>query len=134
MRPRGGRFETSRSARYQYPDRPTALLDGDAWMEPPGTWVAGESSAEFAVAPDPQSPIQLFLRNGPVANTVSLESAGWHETFTFAPGAEQLVQIPVDHVHRPVPLTVAASHGFRPADLDPASDDVRFLGVWIETR
>ena len=103
-------------------------------MEPVGTWVAGGSSAEFAVTPDAQAPLRLFVRNGPAENKVTLESAGWQETLILEPGAERIVQIPTDHPRRVIPLKVAATKGFRPADVDPKSDDVRFLGVWIETR
>ena len=124
--------EARRAARYG--PAIVFLLDGDAWVEPVGTWVAGGSNAEFAIAPDPQSSFQLFLRNGPVANTVTLESAGWREIFMFEPGAERFVQIPADRRRRATLLAVAATNGFRPADVDPKSEDVRFLGVWIETR
>ena len=103
-------------------------------MEPTGAWIAGASNAEFAIAPDPESPFQLFVRNGPVANKVTLESAAWREILMLEPGDERFVQIPTDHRRRVTPLKVAATNGFRPADVDPKSEDVRFLGVWIETR
>ena len=110
------------------------LLGGDAWVEPVGTWVAGGSSADFAVAPDPDASFQLFVQNGPVDNKVTLESAGWQETLILEPGAERILQIPADHRRRAIRLKVAATKGFRPAEVDPKSEDLRYLGVWIETR
>jgi hypothetical protein len=110
------------------------LMRGDAWMEPMGTWVAGGSNAEFAIAPDPQSTLELFMRNGPVANRVTLESATWKETLTLEPGAERTLPLPRDRRRLAIPLKVTAATGFRPADFNPKTEDVRFLGVWIETR
>jgi hypothetical protein len=110
------------------------LLGGDAWMEPAGIWIAGGSSAEFAIAPDRQSPIQLSLRNGSADNNVTLESATWRESLRLGPEEALMVQIPTDGRSQATPLRVAATNGFRPVDVDPKSEDERFLGVWIETR
>jgi hypothetical protein len=74
------------------------------------------------------------MRNGPVENSVTLESDGWRQTLVLEPGAERIVQVPTDGRRRVVPLNVSATKGFRPADVDPKSEDVRRLGVWIETR
>jgi hypothetical protein len=113
------------------------FLSGEAWMEPAGAWIAGASSARFAIAPDLPSRFQIFVRNGPVENTVVLESPGWQERLMLKPGEERFVSVPPDEApadRRLMPLRVAATNGFRPADVDPKNEDVRFLGVWIETR
>jgi len=110
------------------------LMGGDAWVEPTGAWVAGGSNAEFAIAPDAQSSLELFMRNGPVANRVTLESATWKESLTLEPGAERTLPLPRDRRRVAIPLKVSATTGFRPADFNPKTEDVRFLGVWIETR
>ena len=39
-----------------------------------------------------------------------------------------------DRKLKAIPLKVSATTGFRPADFNPKTEDVRFLGVWIETR
>jgi hypothetical protein len=110
------------------------LLSGDAWMEPAGIWIAGGSKAEFAIAPDRQSPIHLSLRNGSADNTVTLESATWRQNLRLGPDEALIVQIPTDGQSHATPLKIAATNGFRPVDVDPKSADERFLGVWIETR
>ena len=110
------------------------LMSGVVWMEPAGIWIAGGSNAEFAIAPDRQSPIHLSLRNGSANNTVTLESAAWRDSLKLGPDEERVVQIPTDGRSRATPLSVAATNGFRPADVDPKSADERFLGVWIEAR
>jgi hypothetical protein len=74
------------------------------------------------------------MRNGPVANRVTLDSVTWKEILTLEPGAERMLRLPTDPRRPATPLRVTATNGFRPADVDPKSEDVRFLGVWIETR
>jgi hypothetical protein len=50
------------------------------------------------------------------------------------PGEERFVGVQPDDRGRVMRLKVTATNGFRPADVDPKSEDVRFLGVWIEVR
>jgi len=110
------------------------LLSGDVWLEPAGIWIAGGSNAEFAIAPDRQSPIHLFLRNGSADNTVTLESAAWRDSLMLGPDEVRMLQIPTDGRSQATPLRIAATNGFRPVDVDPKSADDRFLGAWIEAR
>jgi hypothetical protein len=111
------------------------LLEGQAWVEPGGTWVAGASSAEFAIAPDPGRAPLLFVRNGPVTNEVTLASRTWQQQLTLRPGEERPIDVPIDgRGQRLTPLKVTATQGFRPSAVDPKSQDQRYLGLWIETR
>jgi hypothetical protein len=124
--------EARRGARYG--PSTVYLLDGNAWVEPGGTWIAGRSNAEFAIATDPATPLQVLVRNGPIENSVMLASVAWKEQLRLAAGEERLVRVPSRDRASTTPLTVAAANGFRPADVDPGSEDRRLLGVWIETR
>ena len=110
------------------------LIGGNAWVEPGGIWVAGGSNAEFAIAPDGQSPIQLSVHSGPVDNELTLESGTWRERVALKAGEGRVLQLPTDGRSRATPLKVTAANGFRPVDVDPESEDERFLGVRIETR
>jgi hypothetical protein len=110
------------------------FLNGDAWMEPGGVWVAGSSSAEFALASDGASTFRLSINSGPAENEVTLASGAWREQLTLAPGEVRVVEVPVGAGSSAAPLTVAAAGGFRPVDFDPDAEDERFLGVRIETR
>jgi len=110
------------------------FLDGHAFTEPAGTWIAGGYDAVFAIAPDPGAPIRLFVRNAPVQNDVTLESGAWRQTLALKPGEERMVDVPADAAGPGVLLRVATTAGFRPADVDPATTDRRLLGCWIETR
>ena len=126
--------EARRAARYG--PALVFFIGGEAWVEPTGAWIAGASSAEFAIAPDPSSRVQIFLRNGAAENDVTLESPGWQERLLLKPGEERFVAVPPDRpdFRRLMRLKVTTTNGFRPADVDPKTEDVRFLGVWIETR
>jgi len=124
--------EARRGARYG--PAVVFLLAGSAWVEPTGTWVAGSSEVEFVIAPDPETSPQLFVRNGPAGNDVTLESGEWRERLTLAPGEERFLRVPMAANGRLTALKVTAARGFRPADVDPKSQDQRYLGVWIETR
>ncbi|HEY3045540.1 MAG TPA: hypothetical protein VGJ39_16030, partial [Vicinamibacterales bacterium] len=124
--------EARRAARYG--PALVFFLGGDAWMEPTGAWIGGVSDADFAVATDPPSSFQIFVRNGSVDNEVTLQTPRWRERLTLKPGEERVVGVPPDDRGRVMRLKVTATNGFRPADVDPKSEDVRFLGVWIETR
>ncbi|HMF99061.1 MAG TPA: hypothetical protein VKE96_32395, partial [Vicinamibacterales bacterium] len=55
------------------------LLDGRAYVESAGSWIAGSSEAEFAIVRDRGAPVQLFVRNFAVDNTVVLESDRWRQ-------------------------------------------------------
>jgi hypothetical protein len=110
------------------------LLDGHAFTEPAGTWIAGGQDASFAIAPDPGAPIRLFVRNAPVQNDVTLESGSWRQTLALKPGEERIIDVPPAAAGPGVLLRVATTAGFRPADVDPAATDRRLLGCWIETR
>jgi hypothetical protein len=110
------------------------LLSGEAWVEPGGIWVAGGSKAEFAVASDAQTPVRLAIRSGALDNVVTVESRTWRRRFEFKPGDETVVQLPIDGRSQATPLRVSATSGFRPVDVDPNSEDARFLGVRIESR
>jgi hypothetical protein len=110
------------------------LLDGDAFMEREGTWVAGGKSADFVVSPDDGMAPRLLVRNPPVANTVVLQGDGWQQYLTLSPGEERVVTLPFTQGSMPLRLRISAAHGARPSEFERGSPDTRFLGCWIETR
>ena len=50
------------------------------------------------------------------------------------PEQQQAARLFVDYVLTEDVQRLIMENGFRPANVDPKSEDVRFLGVWIETR
>jgi hypothetical protein len=124
--------EASRAARYGHAT--VFLLDGGAYVEAAGTWIAGAAEAEFAIVADRRSPVQLFLRNYAVANTVVLETDRWRQDIALQPREERLVALPIDAATGGVVLRVRSATGAAPADVEPGNRDRRILGCWIETR
>ncbi|HKB10577.1 MAG TPA: hypothetical protein VKD69_07980, partial [Vicinamibacterales bacterium] len=121
-----------RAARY---GRATVfLLDGRAYVEPGGSWIAGGSQAEFAIVPDRGSPLQLLVRNFAVDNTVVLESEGWRRDVALKAREERVFDLPLDTTSAGVVLRVRSATGARPSDIEPGNQDRRILGCWIETR
>jgi hypothetical protein len=110
------------------------LLDGHAYIEPGGIWIVGGGFGTFVLSPDPGAPIRLFVRNAPVRNHVTLESGAWRQDLTLEPREERTFDVPAKAGSNAALLRVTASTGARPSDLDPANEDRRLLGCWIETR
>jgi hypothetical protein len=110
------------------------LLDGTAWLEAAGAWIGGGRRARFLVTSGDVPAFHMLVRNGPVANEVTIAGAAWREQLTLAPGEERVLPVPVDARGRGILLEVTSTGGFRPSEVDPKSDDVRFLGAWIDTR
>jgi hypothetical protein len=110
------------------------LVGGHAFMEPGGTWVEGERSADFVISPDEGAMVKVLVRNPPISNLVTLEGDGWREVLTLSPGEERLVTRSVPADSAGMRLRVTAAHGARPTAFERGSTDARFLGCWIETR
>jgi hypothetical protein len=127
-------MRSPRRTRGCVPGRCAVRDGGDVYAEATGAWVIAGSTGEFVVRTSDQ-PLRLYLRNGSSPNTVSLSSGDWHDLLSFAPNESREVVVP--HRSECAGSDVAAirpSGGFRPADTDSASRDVRVLGVWVELR
>jgi hypothetical protein len=109
------------------------FLDDRSFPEPQAFWVGGSRDSTVVVQPAaPQRSLVLTLRNAPVENRVALTSGGWQQVLTMAPGQEQTIEVPVAPGAEAIPLQISASSGFRPSEVEPASRDERFLGVWVK--
>jgi hypothetical protein len=122
----------SRAARYG--PATVFLLGGQAYLEPGGSWIAGGAEAEFAIGRERGQPVQLFVRNFAVPNTVVLETDGWRQDVALKPREERLFDVPIDPARAGVVLRVRSATGVRPSDIEPGNLDKRVLGCWIETR
>ena len=116
------------------------LMDGSAYMERAGAWVGGRSTARFVVAPDSgaraaATHVQLFVRNIPVENVVTIDGAGGRQVLKLKPGEERLIALTVpDSGSAALSVQVTAAQGAAPAQFEPGSTDRRLLGVWLEIR
>lgn len=120
-----------RAARYG--NTVAFFMDDRAFPEPAGFWVGGGRDTSVAIRPDRPQPIALVLRNGAAANVVTLESGSWRDALTLQPGEERRVDIPIDGSRGSALVSIRSSAGFRPSEVDPASRDTRFLGVYVRT-
>lgn len=103
------------------------------YPEPNGFWTIGQRSAEFTVAVPPgrTAPVVLRIHCGAQANHATINTFGWQRDYALVPGQAVEVELPV--VAGGVsPLTIATDNGFSPRQIDPASNDKRFLGIWVE--
>src|SRR5262249_3512143 len=107
------------------------LLDGRAYVEPGGSWIVGRSEAEFAIVPDRGAPVQLFVRNFAVDNTVVLESDRWRQDLALKPREERMLDVPLEAGRAGVVLRVRSAAGARPFEVEPGNQDKRMLGCWI---
>jgi hypothetical protein len=109
------------------------FLDAAAFAETDGWWVAGGASATVVLDTAPaRASGALLIRNGAVANRVSLTAGSWAVTLALAPGEERPIDLPLDAGR--ARLRVTSEAGFRPSEVDPESDDGRLLGVWVQAR
>jgi hypothetical protein len=111
------------------------VLVHDDWTapEPEGFWVLGRRPTRLTLAPAAGAPaaLSIQLRSDQVANHVVLRAPGWTHELDLKPGEAQQVELPPAS-RGVVSLTIEASAGFVPAELNPASKDQRLLGVWVE--
>jgi len=111
----------------------TVFLVGDgAFVEPGGLWVRPGRAATLVVGRDGGGAVRLRLRNAPVENRVRIEVGRWRETWTLAPEEEREILVPAPTGARRPVVSIAAERGFRPSEVDPASEDHRGLGCRVE--
>jgi hypothetical protein len=134
--PRADRLAEGEEAGHgaRYGSAAVYALTGTVWVEPGGMWVGGASGAGLAVRPDEPGAIHLFLRNGPMTNDVTLASGSWRQEMRLQAGEERVVDVPADRSRLATSLQVMSAQGFRPSEVNPKTDDDRFLGVWIATQ
>jgi hypothetical protein len=131
---RGRRPATPRAAQAaRYGDLVVYSFTPEVYLEVPGLWVVGGLPVPLALTVDPPAAkARVLLRNGPVPNRVTLRGPGTSVDLALQPGEERVVEVPVDRVTGGAALEITAERGFRPADFDKTTKDVRYLGVWIQ--
>ena len=116
------------------------FLDDNTFMERPGFWTRGRSSASIivdALRPDGEGrdvPIALVVRAGPLATSAEFSMGTWTERVELAAHGEATVVLPPRGGAPNWQMTIRSGPGFRPFEHDPGSRDPRNLGVWVEIR
>jgi hypothetical protein len=98
-------------------------------------WVRADRHAEFVIQPPSDATsIMLALRNAPLANVVTITSGDDRRALELDPDQRMVIPLATRAPGAPAFVELRARTGFRPAEVDPASDDMRLLGCWIEFR
>jgi hypothetical protein len=130
----GERMTEARAlAARRYTNGTIAWAVGDtSYLEEGGLWVAGETDAQFVLGgPGDRGGRVIGLRSGAVATTADVTSGAFSVSVALSAGERREVTLPMSP-DRPVLVHVRTSSGFVPSELDPASTDGRYLGVWID--
>src|SRR5262249_10880413 len=92
---RSSRGDVARRA-VRYGTTNAVFLDVRVSPEPAAFGIVGGSAASVVIAPAPPAvSVPLWLRNGALANTIAVESAGWRTDVALAAGEETRVDIPL---------------------------------------
>ena len=120
-------------------------LDDNAYLREldKSFWVRGEARAEVLIKTDrPFRRLQLTLTAGPVPTEATATVGGRTQVVRLEPGASREIVFDLGpgfpyKKDRAEPayvwsVSVASSHGFTPILFDPASNDIRYLGVRVK--
>ncbi len=109
-------------------------VDAHAYPEGSVFWTRATELATVLVAPGGASRILLTLHLGPESGDVKVSLAGKEATVRVEADRTADIRLEVPDGLRFVPITVASTTSFRPADVNPASDDTRPLGCQVRVN
>lgn len=120
-------------AAAQYSGVNVFFHDDRMYPEPAGFWTVGRRTSDITVATpaDRNTPVVLRIHSGGKANHVTFSTFGWSQELSLQPQTPVELTLPT-MAGGVVPLRISVDDGFYPRDLDAASNDPRFLGIWIE--
>jgi hypothetical protein len=108
------------------------FMDDRSFPEPAGFWIGGTRSSSIVIQPDARRrSASIEVRNGPVDNSVTVESGDWREQLHLTPGESRRLDVPLDPARGAALVSFHVASGFRPNAVDPSSRDKRFLGAWV---
>lgn len=109
--------------------------DGASFPEDDGFWVRGGAPASISVLSRTgrlNLPIELRLRNGPLANTVHILTPGAATDVVLGPGEIRTVRLTPTPLDGTLRMIIKPERGFVPAEHEPGNRDTRLLGCWVE--
>ena len=114
----------------KYGETRVFFLDDRTMPEADGFWVWGAREGLLVFESSGPS-VNFVMRNGAAPNAVTIRAGDHEQTLTLAPGEERPVTIPASGAGAAFVTVVRTSAGFRPSDVDPQSQDRRYLGVFV---
>ena len=106
------------------------FLDDRTAPEGDGFWVWGAREG-WLVFDSSAASVNIVVRNGASPNDVAIRAGDREQRLTLAPGEERPVTIPASGSGAAFATVIRTSGGFRPSDVDPHSQDRRYLGVYV---
>jgi hypothetical protein len=118
-----------------YGDVSLFFHDERMYPEPAGFWMLGRRTAQITVAvpPNRTTPVVLRIHSGGKANLAKFTTLDWERDYSLVPGQAAEVELPMVH-GSVIPITVYVQDGFSPREIDPSSNDPRFLGIFVEVK
>lgn len=109
--------------------------DGASYPEGNGFWVRGNSRASISVVSRTgrlTQPVEMRVRNGPVANVVRIVTPGQITELRLGPGEIRTVRLAPTPLDDTLRMIINPETGFVPARTEPGNHDERLLGCWVE--
>lgn len=109
--------------------------DGGSFPEDKGFWVRGASRASVSVVSRTGRltlPVDLLLRNGPVANVIHIVTPGETIDVRLGPKETKTVRVSPTALDGTLRMAITPETGFVPARTEAGSTDSRLLGCWVE--
>lgn len=116
------------------PDGFIVYLDQNAFPEGGVFWTRGTESTTILLAPAGASRARLTLHLGPEQGGVRVSIAGEERIVPVAADEISVVEVDLPGGMRLVPVSIESPVWFRPADVDPASGDMRRLGCQVRVE
>ena len=118
-----------------YGDVSVFFHDERMYPEAAGFWMLGRRTSQITVAvpPDRTTPVVLRIHSGGKANVATFTTLDWERDYSLVPGQAAEVELPMVH-GSVIPITVHVDDGFSPREIDPSSNDPRFLGIFVEVQ
>ncbi len=111
--------------------REAAVADTGIYREGEVFWTRGTERARVFVARRGHAALTVTVHIGPAGGIVDLRVAGVGQRLTLEPNETRSVDFDIPPHAEWVPITLRASRAFRPADVDPQSQDQRLLGCQV---
>lgn len=108
--------------------------DDSSYPETGGVWIRGSSRAILSVVSSTgrlTTKVRLRLHS-PVANAVRFETPGLNWTTDLEAGVAAEIDIQPAADDGTLRMSISPASGFRPSEIEPGSQDRRFLGCWVE--
>jgi hypothetical protein len=114
-----------------HPGAYIVYADANTYPEGGIFWTRDTHEGDVFVAPAGAATLLLTLYQGPVAGPVSLHVGGQRLDVNLSRDETRQIEVPAPGGMTLVPVRVQAPGTFRPADVDPKSDDMRWLGCQV---